>query len=175
VDAARLEQLLRAQGFVAHRRTIQRDLVALARVFPIRLDRRSKPYGWCWAEGAFPGPLPTLDGGRASPQTPTSIALRLRARVEVAPAVGSSLGLAVLAPGLAGPSDEVHAAETWVLLEGFVADGEALRRRLLALGEDVVVLAPAALRARVARSHLEAALRYGVAGRAERDEVPSAP
>lgn len=52
IDTATLEALLRARGFAAHRRTIQRDLVELASVFPIVADERSKPYGWCWAEGA---------------------------------------------------------------------------------------------------------------------------
>ncbi len=51
VDVARLAVLLRARGFRVHRRTIQRDLVELSRVFPIVRDRRTKPYAWRWADG----------------------------------------------------------------------------------------------------------------------------
>lgn len=62
IDAGRLEALLREEGILVHRRTIQRDLVELALVFPIAVDERSKPYSWRWAEGARP---PFLVGGRA--------------------------------------------------------------------------------------------------------------
>ena len=67
IDTATLEAHLRARGLDVHRRTIQRDLVELAAVFPIVSDDRSKPYGWRWADHAelfcaVPG-LPTaLDG-----------------------------------------------------------------------------------------------------------------
>lgn len=54
IDVARLEELLRDQGIVAHRRTIQRDLVWLARLFPIVVNERSRPYTWRWKDGAFP-------------------------------------------------------------------------------------------------------------------------
>ena len=49
VDAATLEKTLRDEGFPIHRRTIQRDLLALSEVFPLVCDERTKPYGWSWA------------------------------------------------------------------------------------------------------------------------------
>lgn len=55
IDPAALEDGLRKRGIAVHRRTIQRDLRLLARVFPLSVDGRSKPYGWGWAE-----PAPTL-------------------------------------------------------------------------------------------------------------------
>jgi hypothetical protein len=55
VDARWLESELRDAGVTIHRRTIQRDLVALSRFFPLACDEQSKPYGWSWsAEAAFP-------------------------------------------------------------------------------------------------------------------------
>lgn len=54
IDVARLETLLAELGIVAHRRTIQRDLVDLAHLFPIAVNERSKPYTWRWKDGAVP-------------------------------------------------------------------------------------------------------------------------
>ncbi len=49
IDAARIERLLAQQGIDVHRRSIQRDLDALSRVFvDLRCDDRSRPYGWSW-------------------------------------------------------------------------------------------------------------------------------
>ena len=46
IDAATLETNLHEAGIRIHRRTIQRDLVALSRLFPIVCDERNKPFGW---------------------------------------------------------------------------------------------------------------------------------
>ncbi|RDI98943.1 WYL domain-containing protein [Dyella solisilvae] len=34
------------------RRTVERDLQALSQQFPLAVDDKGKPYGWCWAKGA---------------------------------------------------------------------------------------------------------------------------
>lgn len=52
LDASRIETLLRDQGIVINRRTIQRDLITLSGAFPIACDERSKPYGWSWTRDA---------------------------------------------------------------------------------------------------------------------------
>lgn len=54
IDTATLLAKLRERGVVTHRRTVQRDLIELAVVFPIVADERSKPYGWRWAEDTRP-------------------------------------------------------------------------------------------------------------------------
>lgn len=62
IDTATLAERMRARRLDVHRRTIQRDLVELATVFPIVAEERSKPYGWRWADdaelrcGTPPGP-----------------------------------------------------------------------------------------------------------------------
>lgn len=48
--AADLLGILQNLGFEASKRTIERDLVMLSRVFPLTCDERSKPYGWSWTE-----------------------------------------------------------------------------------------------------------------------------
>lgn len=52
IDTAAIEARLRDRGIEVHRRTIQRDLLELAEVFPIVADERAKPYGWRWADDA---------------------------------------------------------------------------------------------------------------------------
>ena len=65
IDSATLEERLRARGLEVHRRTIQRDLLELASVFPIVSDDRSKPYGWRWADDAeLLCAIPALPGAR---------------------------------------------------------------------------------------------------------------
>ena len=63
IDGAELEARLRGEGDEITRRTIQRDLEKLSRIFPLLCDGQSKPYGWSWsrdAEGfALPGMSPT--------------------------------------------------------------------------------------------------------------------
>ena len=49
IDSAGVERLLREQGIEVGRRSIQRELEALATSFPaLCCDRQSKPYGWYW-------------------------------------------------------------------------------------------------------------------------------
>lgn len=61
MDTATLAKLLTRDGFSVHRRTVERDLVKLALLFPLRSDERHKPSGWSWAEGAAAFDLPALD------------------------------------------------------------------------------------------------------------------
>jgi predicted DNA-binding transcriptional regulator YafY len=52
VTVGEIESRLKDEGFVASRRTLERDLHTLSGRFPLVLDSRSKPYGWSWAKGA---------------------------------------------------------------------------------------------------------------------------
>lgn len=74
IDTGSIEARLRDRGIAVHRRTIQRDLLELADVFPIVADERAKPYGWRWAEDAD---RQLLFIGRKSNSAPR-IALSLR-------------------------------------------------------------------------------------------------
>ena len=60
VATAVLEASLREAGHSVSRRTIERDLHALASRFPLGLDDRSKPYGWYWMKDARIEFLPEL-------------------------------------------------------------------------------------------------------------------
>src|ERR1700744_4462720 len=59
IDSGGIAAGLRSRGVEVHWRTIQRDLIELADVFPIVADERAKPFGWRWADDSvFVGQLP---------------------------------------------------------------------------------------------------------------------
>jgi predicted DNA-binding transcriptional regulator YafY len=52
VTATQIHQCLESLGYQTTRRTLERDLAALATHYGIVCDRRSKPYGWSWGARA---------------------------------------------------------------------------------------------------------------------------
>ncbi|MDB5215770.1 MAG: transcriptional factor-related protein [Myxococcaceae bacterium] len=147
IDTATLEDRLRERGLDVHRRTIQRDLVELAGVFPIVSDDRSRPYGWRWADDAeLLCAIPALPGARDGVPT---IELVLHVRASAVKAVSE---------GLRGPEgqarevrvDAASADPDGVLVTARVPDGCALRRWLFGFADALVVVAPAHLRAELA-------------------------
>ena len=61
VDTATLKRQLAERGYEVGQRSLQRDLLALALVFPLLCDDRSKPYGWSWMREAPAFDLPGMD------------------------------------------------------------------------------------------------------------------
>lgn len=61
IDAAALAGLLSEAGFLVSRRSVERDLVKLALVFPVQCDDAHKPFGWSWMAGAAAFDLPAMD------------------------------------------------------------------------------------------------------------------
>lgn len=58
--ARQLTMALADSGFPASKRTIERDLAILERVFPIRCNDKGRPYGWYWMRDADLG-IPGVD------------------------------------------------------------------------------------------------------------------
>jgi predicted DNA-binding transcriptional regulator YafY len=145
IDTATLEMRLRARGVDVHRRTIQRDLLELASVFPIVADERSKPYGWRWADDAeLLCAIPALPGARdAVPE----IELVLQVRRSAVRSVSE---------GLRGPEGQARSVRVGALdadvveVAARVPDGCALRRWLFGFADAVEVIAPPELRAELA-------------------------
>lgn len=158
VDSATLEERLRARGLAAHRRTIQRDLVELARVFPIVSDERSKPYGWRWADDAeLLCAIPALPGTR--PDVPR-VDLVLRVRRAAVRAVSEGLR------GAEGRAIDVQVADgdaTSLVADvrARVPDSCSLRRWLFGFADAVEVVAPLHLRADLAERAARIATVYG--------------
>jgi predicted DNA-binding transcriptional regulator YafY len=155
---ATLEARLFASGVAVHRRTIQRDLVELAEVFPLVSMGEEKPYRWRWSDDArFLCSIPILE----APEEPgAEISLRLRVERSAARYVVEGLrGKPARARDVTsvnkGKAVEVHAR---------VVDACTLRRWLLGFADSVEVLAPEHVRAELAASAARIAERHRAEG-----------
>ena len=157
IDTATLEERLRVRGLDVHRRTIQRDLVELAGVFPIVSDERSKPYGWRWADDAeLLCAIPALPGAR---EGVPEIDLVLHVRAAAVKAVSEGLR------GPEGQAREVHVSARApdgdvTVVQARVPDGCSLRRWLFGFADALVVVGPAHLRAELAEKASRIASAY---------------
>ena len=70
ITVAELHDKLKAIDFAIGIRTIQRDLLDLAEIFPLTMPADSKPFGWCWMENAARMDMPGLS-------TPAALTLAL--------------------------------------------------------------------------------------------------
>ena len=70
ITVAALHDKLKAIDFAIGIRTIQRDLLDLAEIFPLTNPADSKPFGWCWMENAARMDMPGLS-------TPAALTLAL--------------------------------------------------------------------------------------------------
>jgi predicted DNA-binding transcriptional regulator YafY len=140
IDTAMIESRLRERGIEVHRRTIQRDLLELADVFPIVADERAKPYGWRWSNDAeFPGHLAAPKHGVVGVWIDVSLRVP-RAELDD---VLERLGARNRRP--AGESDAIH-----VTVIVTIEDTRSNRRLLLGHGDEVEVVAPIHLRLEIA-------------------------
>lgn len=51
LTASEIQSQLHAAGHVTSKRTIERDLVELSRLFPLQCNDKGTPFGWYWAPG----------------------------------------------------------------------------------------------------------------------------
>lgn len=94
VTVPNLKQWLDRQGNDVSNRTIERDLIALSRLFPLIANEESRPYGWSWQPRATPISIPNLTGSQAlafhlvrlylEPLLPASVTDELRPYFEMA-------------------------------------------------------------------------------------------
>ena len=170
IDVMTLEARLFAAGLTVHRRTIQRDLVALAQVFPLISVGDEKPYRWRWADDArFLCSIPILE---APEEGGGEIALRLRVERSVARYV---------VEGLRGKSAAardvtcVAKSKSHVEVHARVVDACTLRRWLLGFADSVEVLAPEHVRVELGETAARIAERHGASGveDVEREREPS--
>lgn len=151
IDTGSLEARLRERGISVHRRTIQRDLIELATVFPIVADERAKPYGWRWADHAHPILPDVACDARATP--PIDVTLRL-----VRPLLST-----VAAELRASPRDIVE-VDGLVQVTLSVADSTTAKRALYTRAHEVEVVQPRRLRQEI----------YNLAERAmQRHQLPT--
>jgi predicted DNA-binding transcriptional regulator YafY len=163
VEVATLEARLFASGVAVHRRTIQRDLVELAEVFPLVSMGEEKPYRWRWSDDArFLCSIPILE----APEEPgAEVSLRLRVDKSTARYVIEGLRGK---PAAARDVTSVRRDKMHVEVLARVVDTCTLRRWLLGFADSVEVLAPEHVRtelaqaaARIAERHRHGAHRIG--------------
>lgn len=135
IDTASLERKLRERGHTIHRRTIQRDLLHLATIFPIEADGHRKPFGWRWSKHA-----PPFRG----------LAPRFEARLRLHAPMNGAL-------------DRLDARDVVVTDDTVTCslpDHMITRLLLLDVADAVELLAPASLRGELAARAARAAKRY---------------
>jgi len=159
IDVAGIQAGLARAGVNVHRRTIQRDLLELERVFPIVADESVKPFGWKWAEGAeFLCSIPLLiDPIDIGPE----ITLSLRVDKRMARTICEGLR------GREGAARELTVTDQarGVLVTARVPDTCVVRRWLLGFGEAIEVLEPASVRAEFVAKAVRLSKTYGTYGR----------
>jgi predicted DNA-binding transcriptional regulator YafY len=161
IDSRGLVERLRARGLDVHRRTIQRDLVELASVFPIVSDETTKPYGWRWADDAeLLCAIPALPGAGDAARVP-EIDLVLRVRTVAVRAVSE---------GLRGPEGQARTVHVEpdrspgsAELRARLPDTCALRRWLFGFADALEVIEPAHLRSELAEKAARIAGVYAAA------------
>jgi predicted DNA-binding transcriptional regulator YafY len=138
IDSGAIEARLRDRGVRVHRRTIQRDLIELAEVFPILSDERSKPYGWRWTDdAAFVHSLPLPRAHITA--APAEIVVRL-----------PRAALSLLVERIGGRCPRIAADRdsdpSYASVTLSIDDSAIARRRLFAHSDEVEVLSPRAVR-----------------------------
>lgn len=140
IDTGAIEARLRQRGIEVHRRTIQRDLLDLAEVFPIEADERAKPYGWRWAD----------DAERAG-QVPPPRCARTGAVVAVSLRVPkAALGCVLEHLGPRGHRVREDGDALFARVTTTIEDCRSTRRLLLGFADEIEVIAPADLRRELA-------------------------
>jgi hypothetical protein len=129
IDTASIEARLRDRGIEVHRRTIQRDLLELAELFPIVADERAKPYGWRWSEDAS-GILPLL------PRQRTGLRVNVSLRM---PRTHLSRVLEVFGTG---DYELIAVDEPFMTVTITVDNSRLTRRAIFGLCDEVEVLTP---------------------------------
>jgi predicted DNA-binding transcriptional regulator YafY len=162
IDSAALEERLRSRGLDVHRRTIQRDLVELASVFPIVSDERTKPYGWRWADDAeLLCAIPALPGPRMGvPEIDLVLRVRRIAVRAVSEGLRGAEALARVVQVL--ETAEPGAVDGHAELRARVPDSCSLRRWLFGFADALEVLAPEHLRSELAEKAGRVASVYDV-------------
>jgi predicted DNA-binding transcriptional regulator YafY len=87
IEIGALITRLKAAGLMADKRTVQRDLTALARVFPLHADDRTPTRGWSWSADAPTFDLPAMDA-------PTALSVRTIEEIlqtQLPPGLGAAL------------------------------------------------------------------------------------
>lgn len=136
MSSTQLQAALTTVGHTTSKRTVERDLVELAALFPLQCNSKGMPYGWYWQPG--------LSLGEAQQLQPD--ALMPPKRIELRAWVDDGLARRLQAQPLAIGMQLAAHPDGGATLEATVDDNRALMSWLLSQAGSIRVQAPQALR-----------------------------
>ncbi len=136
MSSTQLQAALKTLGYSTSKRTVERDLVELAALFPLRCNSKGMPYGWYWQPG--------LSLGEAQQLQPDVLAAP--EQIELHAWVDDGLARRLQAQPLATDMQLTALADGGATLVATVDDNRVLMGWLLSQAGSIRVQAPQALR-----------------------------
>ncbi|MDZ5110583.1 WYL domain-containing protein [Pseudomonas putida] len=136
MSSTQLQAALTAVGHITSKRTVERDLVELAALFPVQCNNKGMPYGWYWQPG-----LNLREAQQLQPD-----ALTPSEQVVLHAWVDDALARRLEASPLSADMQLTLQADGGATLLATVDDNRALMGWLLSQAGSICVQAPQALR-----------------------------
>lgn len=136
MTSTQLQAALSTVGHITSKRTVERDLIELAALFPLQCNSKGMPYGWYWQPGLGPGEAQQLQPDALTPPQP----------IELHAWVDDALARRLDASPLSADMQLTAQADGGATLVATVDDNRALMGWLLSQAGSIRVQAPQALR-----------------------------
>ncbi|MBA6109690.1 MULTISPECIES: WYL domain-containing protein [Pseudomonas] len=136
MSSTQLQAALTTVGYITSKRTVERDLVELAALFPLQCNSKGMPYGWYWQAGLNPGEAQQLQPDALSPAE----------QIELHAWVDDALARRLEASPLSAHMQLTLQTEGGAILVATVDDNRSLMGWLLSQAGSIRVQAPQALR-----------------------------
>lgn len=136
MSSTQLQAALSTLGHLTSKRTVERDLIELAALFPLQCNSKGMPYGWYWQPGLGTGEAQQLQPDALTPPQP----------IELHAWVDDALARRLDASPLSADMQLTLLAEGGATLVATVDDNRALMGWLLSQAGSIRVQAPQALR-----------------------------
>jgi len=136
MSSTQLQAALTIVGHTTSKRTVERDLVELAALFPLQCNSKGMPYGWYWQPGLSLGEAQQLQPDMLTPP----------AQVELHAWVDDALAMRLEQSPLSADMQLTPQASGGATLVATVDDNRALMGWLLSQAGSIRIQAPQALR-----------------------------
>ncbi|WP_201206271.1 WYL domain-containing protein [Pseudomonas sp. S37] len=136
MSSTQLQVALSSVGHTTSKRTVERDLVELAALFPLQCNSKGMPYGWYWQPGLSLGEAQQLQPDALTPP----------AQVELHAWVDDALARRLAQAPLSADMQLTAQTSGGAALVATVHDNRALMSWLLSQAGSIRVQAPQALR-----------------------------
>ena len=136
ISSTQLQVALATMGHTTSKRTVERDLVELAALFPLQCNSKGMPYGWYWQPGLSLGEAQQLQHDALTPAE----------QVELHAWVDDALARRLEASPLSADMQLTPLADGGATLVATVDDNRVLMGWLLSQAGSIRVQAPQAVR-----------------------------